>query len=868
MSQPYPRRDTFLNRMVGRYRLVEKIGSGGMGSVYKGVHTEIPDLVVAVKLLAQSCVDNDSLRQRFRDEASICALLGDRSPNIVQIRDYGILDELDLPYYAMEYLQGRDLEELIRLDTPLLLEHAISIVQQLCEGLNVAHEQGVIHRDLKSSNIYLIPDAQRGERVKILDFGIAKFLRDAALAQTGPLTQGYMGTPRYSSPEQLQGKEIGLRSDLYTLGLILYELFAGNQPFAVEDDSFASWYRAHNELPPRPMAEANPRRSVPADIEQIILRCLAKEPKDRPHSSLEISQQLERAVRKVGEESRRQEDQQVLDSALQLTTQGLWSEASALVQSIAYDSPTYPEAQTYLKNWQLEVEYQRVFEQARLLAQENEISSLVRAVSMVGTIPSTSVVYRTAHVESQRWIERVSESAEDLARAEKWSEALQRAELISTLPGTQRLSPLILQWRKEEQAADVLRKAESLAAERRWEQAIKQLDSIPVGTVNQPRALQRRPLWQKEIQAQQALEQADLLASEKKYDEAISRVATVISGTVFDSEAQNKQAVWKAELAQQQAQTAPPPQEDRTPSVPPSTATAPTADRTPSQSSTPETSTKPQPPLGLWIGGGLAALAAVAAVFILNTPKPAPAPKTNPSPQPAKIVPPSETLGQKFLERAQTAAQEKRWRDCLWQINQLQGLTIPQNIEASLRTLGTQCSAGQLTVAQGYIGQQKWQESYESLKSLLTLAPKSSEAAQAQQQLQKVSDNWADQLLLGAIKNAKYSQSSGDRPLLLQAIATAAQVPGEAKRYPEAQELMKKWKNLKAVPNASSPNPAKNSAPAPAVPLKKTVPVAPPAPAPVPAAPAPPAAAPAPPLLSDCYGLRAKQNKQCQNLKR
>jgi serine/threonine protein kinase len=858
VSQPYSRRDTFLNRMVGRYRLVEKIGSGGMGSVYKGVHTEIPDLVVAVKLLAQSCVDNDSLRQRFRDEASICARLGDRSPNIVQIRDYGILDELDLPYYAMEYLQGRDLEELIRLDTPLLLEHVISIVQQLCEGLNVAHEQGVIHRDLKSSNIYLIPDAQRGERVKILDFGIAKFLRDAALAQTGPLTQGYMGTPRYSSPEQLQGKEIGLRSDLYTLGLILYELFAGSQPFAVEDDSFASWYRAHNELTPQPMAEANPRRSVPADIEQVILRCLAKDPKDRPHSSLEISQQLERAVRKIGEESRRQEDQQVLDSALQLTAQGLWSEASALVQSIAYNSPLYPEAQTYLKNWQLEVEYQRVFEQARLLAQENEISSLVRAVSIVETIPSTSVVYRTAHAESQRWIERVSESAEDLARAEKWSEALQRAELISTLPGSQRLSPLILQWRKEEQAADVLRKAESLAAERRWEQAIKQLDSIPVGTVNQPRALQRRPLWQKEIQAQQALEQADRLASEQKYDEAISRVATVISGTVFDSEAQNKQAVWKAELAQQQAQTAPAPPEDRTPSVPPSTPTAPTADRNPSQSS-PEPSTKPQTPLGLWIGGGLAALAAVAAVFILNTPKPAPvaAPKPTPSLQPAKTAP--ETLGQKFLERAQAAAQEKRWRDCLWQINQLQGLTIPQNIEASLRTLGTQCSAGQLTVAKDYIGQQKWQESYESLKSLLTLTPKSSEAAQAQQQLQKVSDNWANQLLLGAIKNAKYSQSAGDRPLLLQAIATAAQVPREAKRYPEAQELMKKWKNaLKTVPeSAGSPNPSKNSAPAPAAPLTK--PVAPPAPVPAPAAPAPQA--------RDCY-YEATPSFQCRNRKK
>jgi serine/threonine protein kinase len=815
VSQPYTRRDTFLNRTVGRYRLVEKIGAGGMGSVYKGVHTEIPDLVVAIKLLAQSCVDNDALRQRFRDEASICARLGDRSPNIVQIRDYGILDELDLPYYAMEYLQGRGLEEVIQLDTELPLEQAVSIVQQLCEGLNVAHEQGVIHRDLKPSNIYLIPDAQRGERVKVLDFGIAKFLRDAALAQTsGPLTQGYMGTPRYSSPEQLQGKEIDLRSDLYSLGLILYELFAGSPPFAVEDDSFVSWYRAHNELTPRPMAEANPRRSVPVDIEQVILQCLAKNPQDRPHNSLEISQQLERAVRRVREKSRRQEDQQVLDRALQLITQGRWSEASSLVQSIAYDSPMYAEAQTYLKNWQLEAEYQRVFEQARLMAQEGEISSLVRAVSTVGAIPSNSLVYRTAHVESQRWIEKVLESAEDLARTEKWSEALQRAELISTVPGvSQRLSPLIPQWRKEQQAADVLRRAESLAAERRWEQAVKQLESIPAGTVSQSRALQRRPLWQKEIQAKQALEQADRLASEKKYDEAISRAATVVSGTVFDSEAQNKQAAWKAELAQQRAQTYLDLQEDPTSSI-----SASTLDRTEYQPSTPETFTKPQPPLGLWIGGGLAAVAAVAAVFILNAPKPVPTPEPNTPPGPTKTVPPGksslpqETLGQKFLERAQAAAKEKRWGDCLQQINQLQGLTVPQNIEGPLRSLGKQCSAGQFAIAQGYIAQQQWKESYESLNHLLTLAPKSSEAVQAQPLLQKVSDNWTDQLLQGAIKNANDGELFGDRTLLLQAIATASQVPGEAKRYPRAQELIKDWKNaLKLIPeSSSSPNTPKS----------------------------------------------------------
>ena len=781
VSQPYSRRDTYLNRTVGRYQLVEKIGAGGMGSVYKGVHTEIPDLVVAIKLLAQSCVDNDALRQRFRDEASICARLGDRSPNIVQIRDYGILDELDLPYYAMEFLQGRDLEELIQPDAHIELEQIVSIVQQLCEGLQVAHEQGVVHRDLKPSNIYLIPDAQRGERVKILDFGIAKFLRDAALAQTGPLTQGYMGTPRYSSPEQLQGREIDLRSDLYSLGLILYELFSGAKPFAVEDDSFASWYRAHNEQSPRPMAQANPDRPVPAEIERIILKCLEKNPQDRPKNSLEISQQLERAVRRLQEDSLRQQDQQVLDSALQLTAQGRWAEASSLVQHISYSSPVYTEAQNFLKSWQLEAEYQRVLEQARQMAQEGEISSLVRAVSTVGTIPANSVVYRTAQPESQRWIEKVLESAEDLARGEKWSEALQRAELINKLPGvSQRLSPLIPQWQKEQQAADLLRRAESLAAERRWEQAVRQLESIPAGTVSQPRALQRRPLWQKEIQAKQALEQAERLAAEKKYDEAISRAATVVSGTVFESEAQNKQAAWKAELAQQRAQTY---VEEGRPSSPSTT-----LDRTEFQpsSSAQDNFTKPQPSIGLWIGGAFVALALATAVFVL--------PQFN---APPAIVDKggSDPLARKLLEDTQQAAKEKRWGDCLQQSNQLQGLTVPKNIEDPLQVLVKQCSTGQFALAQDHAQQQQWKESYEDIKRLLSLAPKATETTQAKQLLQKVSDTWADELLQGATSNGNLGMLNEDATLLRQAVATATQVPPEAKRHLEAEKLIKEWNN-------------------------------------------------------------------------
>lgn len=477
-----------------------------MGSVYLANHTEISDLAVAIKLLAQNCLDNESLRQRFRDEAAICARLGERSPHIVQIRDYGILDDLDQPYYAMELLLGRSLAEVIRPGGPhLSLEQTISISHQLCEGLKVAHEAGVVHRDLKPSNIFLIPDPQFGERAKVLDFGIAKFLNEASKTHSGPLTQGYIGTPRYSSPEQLAGKAVDCRSDLYSLGVILYELLCGESPFAVADESFTSWYRAHQETPPRSMATANPAVAVPIEVERVVQQCLGKDPQIRPADVGEVGLRLDNALRRFNEHRRRVEGQQILDRATALSAAARWDEASRLIEGIGYDSPVFGEAQRLLKTWQMETEYQRVLEEARRIAADGDAAGLLRALSAVATIASTSACYRPAQVESQGWIESIFDSARDLARGEKWSEALQRIELIGKLPGMSgRVAPLAAQWLREQQATEVLRRAESFAAEQRWQEAVQMVDQIGPGTVSQTRGLQRRALWLQKLQTRSA----------------------------------------------------------------------------------------------------------------------------------------------------------------------------------------------------------------------------------------------------------------------------------------------------------------------------------------------------------------------------
>jgi eukaryotic-like serine/threonine-protein kinase len=279
-----------------RYQLLELIGKGAMGRVYRAKDMRLGGAIVAVKFLAQTLL-NQRMRDRFWTEASICAQLGQKSIHIVRVTDYGV-DQEEVPYYVMEYLEGDGLNDVIR-QQPLSPKQFIKIIRQICLGLQAAH-QGIeidnklcpiIHRDIKPSNMLVIKDNSLGKLVKVLDFGISRVLQEDAEAVQQ--TSTYMGTMVYSSPEQMEGRELTVLSDCYSLGIMMFEMLSGKLPIQADTHSFGGWHRAHTTQQPRSFQAAHPMLRVPKALESLIMACLAKNPKDRPQSMVEILKTLD-----------------------------------------------------------------------------------------------------------------------------------------------------------------------------------------------------------------------------------------------------------------------------------------------------------------------------------------------------------------------------------------------------------------------------------------------------------------------------------------------------------------------------------------------------------------------------------------------
>ncbi|MEM8676830.1 MAG: serine/threonine-protein kinase [Cyanobacteria bacterium P01_G01_bin.67] len=282
--------------LANRYELSELVGEGAMGRVYRAKDTVLGGVTVAVKFLAQALL-NDNMRDRFEREATISALLGEKSIHVVRVKDYGV-DENNAPFYVMEFLSGESINDLICYQ-PVPLKRFLTLARHVCLGLESAH-QGIffngeqchiIHRDIKPSNIIVLQDPTLGEVAKILDFGIAKLIQASANQ-----TQSFMGTLAYCSPEQMEGKELDSRSDIYSLGIMMYEMLTMDMPLLPQNSSFGGWYQAHHNFQPEPFSD---RLNLPQELQDLVFRCLAKERDERPQSAREILEALD-AIAKIG----------------------------------------------------------------------------------------------------------------------------------------------------------------------------------------------------------------------------------------------------------------------------------------------------------------------------------------------------------------------------------------------------------------------------------------------------------------------------------------------------------------------------------------------------------------------------------------
>ncbi len=272
-------------RLIDQYVLVDKIGEGGMGAVYLADQPTVGRRAV-VKLLHPTLSRDPQVAARFNLEARAAAALN--HPHIVTVYNYGALPDGVL-YLAMEHLDGRDLERAIEESGRLSPVRAVHVARQICEALAEAHARGVVHRDLKPSNVMLVTRGRDDEFVKVLDFGIAK-VRGVALTSSGMV----FGTAEYMSPEQLRGRALDGRSDLYALGVVLFEMLTGRLPFACETPE--AFMAAHLETLPPAVGEVAPDVELPPGLEALTARLLAKDPAARPATAEELSELLAAAL--------------------------------------------------------------------------------------------------------------------------------------------------------------------------------------------------------------------------------------------------------------------------------------------------------------------------------------------------------------------------------------------------------------------------------------------------------------------------------------------------------------------------------------------------------------------------------------------
>ncbi|WP_327282058.1 MULTISPECIES: serine/threonine-protein kinase [unclassified Streptomyces] len=284
-GSPGGRPSDLLGKQIAGYLVESEIGRGGMAVVYRARDLRL-DRLVALKLLAPELARNDTFRQRFAHESKVAAAID--HPHIVPVFEAGETD--GLLYIAMRYVPGQDLRALLDRTGPLPVETAARIAGQVASALDAAHDHDLVHRDVKPGNILVAEgtDSEHPEHVYLTDFGLTK----KSLSLTGFTSVGqFVGTLDYVAPEQISGKPVDARCDVYSLGCVVYETLTGGPPFQRDDDMALLW--AHQYDPPPPVSSRRP--GLPAAVDEVLAKALAKSPDDRWGSCLEFTAALRRA---------------------------------------------------------------------------------------------------------------------------------------------------------------------------------------------------------------------------------------------------------------------------------------------------------------------------------------------------------------------------------------------------------------------------------------------------------------------------------------------------------------------------------------------------------------------------------------------
>jgi serine/threonine-protein kinase len=295
-SDECPRCGTSLNEntdpLIGaiftdKYEIEAKLGAGGMCDVYRARHIRIGK-AVAIKILRPDYAAEPKIVERFEGEARAASMV--HHPNAINIMDYGVAAG-NTPFLVMELVEGATVRDLLKRHGAMTLDRVVGIVNQACAALEAAHAVGVVHRDIKPENI-IISEVDGRDWVEVVDFGIAKIQED--MSRRAALTGANLiiGTPRYMSPEQAQEKPVDARSDIYSLGLVVYEMLAGSPPFA--GSSATRLLIAHAVEPPPPLTDQRP--DLPAEVAAVVMRALDKSPERRQQSAIAFAREFERAA--------------------------------------------------------------------------------------------------------------------------------------------------------------------------------------------------------------------------------------------------------------------------------------------------------------------------------------------------------------------------------------------------------------------------------------------------------------------------------------------------------------------------------------------------------------------------------------------